>query len=80
MNKAPILIGTMLATGCSTFQEITTPFEFNAVAPDAPAEWAAAGVSGTAEQGDWLSGFNDAVLGDLVSEALSANPSLEAQM
>jgi len=80
MKKASILIGSVLATGCSTFQDATTPLVFDAVAPDAPKTWAAAGVAGEAGQGDWLAGFNDDVLSGLVREALANNPSLEAQV
>ena len=48
------------------------------VAPDAPAHWAASGVSGEAPTGDWISQFNDDQMRALVSEALESNPSLRS--
>lgn len=47
--------------------------------PDAPSEWAARGVAGTAPTGDWLSQFNDPVMTQLVGEALARNPTLESR-
>jgi len=80
MNKASLLVGTILVTGCSTIRDATTPLEFDAVAPEAPEAWSGTPASETAEQGDWLSGFNDPVLIELVTEALANNPTLDAQL
>ncbi|MEM0986075.1 MAG: efflux transporter outer membrane subunit [Pseudomonadota bacterium] len=80
MKRSSIFLGAVLATGCSTIRDATTPVEIDAVAPDAPEQWAAAGVAGKAEQSDWLAGFNDDVLTTLVEEALANNPTLDAQI
>ncbi len=80
MKTTSILIGSLLATGCSTYQAATTPLAFDAVAPDAPDNWASADLAGAAEQGDWIAGFNDDRLAGLVREALANNPSLDAQI
>ncbi|KCZ48408.1 hypothetical protein HY2_04165 [Hyphomonas pacifica] len=53
--------------------------EIFAVAPDAPAEWAARDVVGIAPTGNWLTQFNDPIMVDLVQEALANSPTLESR-
>ncbi len=83
MKHASLLFGAAVATGCSSIGNIDLtgePVSVLPVAPDAPEQWAAAGVTGELPEGDWLAQFNDPMLGSLVSEALEANPSLDAQI
>lgn len=81
MKHASILMGAVMVTGCASLGRFSgEPFEAFPVAPDAPANWAAAGIAGEAERGDWLRQFNDPVLERLVGEALTANPTLEARL
>ena len=86
MKQASIVIGFLALSACSTVPDMPTmpnlggtPLAVFPVAPDAPDVWAASGVSGEAPETDWLSQFNDAQLTALVSEALSANPSIRSQ-
>jgi NodT family efflux transporter outer membrane factor (OMF) lipoprotein len=53
--------------------------EFFAVSVEAPQEWAARGVAGVPTSADWLSQFHDAVMVDLVNEALTNSPTLESR-
>lgn len=81
MKYSSLLVGTMLVSGCTSLEAWNRgPIEPIPVAPDAPARWAAAGVAGEAETGDWLGSFNDQVMNDLVAEALDNNYSLDAQL
>ncbi|MEL6694284.1 MAG: efflux transporter outer membrane subunit [Pseudomonadota bacterium] len=72
-----------MATACSTIPDVGNlggePVAVFPVAPDAPDTWVASGVSGEAPSGPWLEQFQDETLEALVSEALSANPSLRSQ-
>ncbi len=84
MKCTALLFGTVLMTGCSSIPVGTDPFggepvSFFAVAPDAPENWATAGVTGELPSGDWIAQFDDATMQALVSEALNANPGLEAR-
>lgn len=80
MKRTGLGIGFLALAGCSTVPSIAgDPIEFFPVAPEAPAAWAAAGVSGEVPTTDWLSQFGDPILAELVREALSANPTLRAQ-
>ena len=83
MKQSFLIFGALLLTGCSTLpsmprlageSEVVFP-----VAPDAPAMWAASGVSGEAPRTDWLGQFSDDTLVGLVNEALVANPSIRSQ-
>ncbi len=83
MKHATLLLGAAFATGCSSIGSINfsgEPVELFPVAPDAPAEWAAAGVAGELSEGDWLGQFNDPDMAGIVSEALDANPDLAARV
>lgn len=83
MKHASLLFGAALATGCSSIGNFDLAGESVSllpVAPDAPEQWAAAGVTGELPEGDWLAQFNDPMLQSLVSEALEANPGLDAQI
>ncbi|MEO0816678.1 MAG: efflux transporter outer membrane subunit [Pseudomonadota bacterium] len=81
MKRSSLLVGSLVLTGCASIDAYTMgEIEPLPVAPNAPATWAAAGVAGTAEQGDWLSGFNDPTMMALVDEALENNYSLAAQL
>jgi len=81
MKHQSILVGSLMLSGCASLEAYSFgKIDPLPVAPDAPAAWAAAGVAGQAEEGDWLSGFNDPVMSELVDEALLNNYSLEAQL
>lgn len=77
------LIIALIATACASVPNVGSlagePVAVFPVAPDAPETWAASGVSGDAPSGDWLAQFQDEALEALVSEALTANPSLRSQ-
>lgn len=81
MRSEVLFLGAVALTGCTSIEAYRMgPVEAVPVAPDAPETWAAAGVAGEVGQGDWTAGFNDAVMRDLIAEALRANPSLSAQL
>ena len=80
MNKHAAILGLLVLSGCASARGIAgDPVELFAVAPDAPAAWSAAGVSGDLPRGDWIKQFNDPVMEELVAETLRANPNLRAQ-
>ncbi len=80
MRRTTLILGTAALSGCGTISQFAgEPFEPVAVAPDAPANWSAAGLAGTPEHGDWLAQFGDPDVYLLVSETLARNPSLRAQ-
>lgn len=84
MKNSFLLVGTAMLAACATspnaVERLATDREaLFATAPDAPAEWAARGVAGAAPQANWLGQFDDPVMSDLVSEAIRANPTLEAR-
>lgn len=81
MKTGSILLGTALLSGCATMDAIQMgEIEAIPVAPDAPAQWAAAGVAGEAGVGEWVSTFNDNTMSALVDEALESNLSIAAQV
>ncbi|MEL6957032.1 MAG: TolC family protein, partial [Pseudomonadota bacterium] len=81
MKRESILAGSLMLSGCASWDAYTFgTVEPLPVAPDAPQTWVAAGVVGSAVEGDWLSGFNDPVMNSLVSEALERNFTLAAQI
>lgn len=83
MKQASIIFGAVLLSACSSVPSLPRLGGESAaifpVAPDAPAMWAASGISGEAPQSDWLAQFEDPTLVDLVNEALAANPSIRSQ-
>ena len=80
MKRSSILVGLLALGACSSVPSISgEPVEIFPVAPDAPQQWAVAGVSGAAPTGDWLGQFNDPVMYNLVVEALESNPSIRSQ-
>ncbi|MEM5518688.1 efflux transporter outer membrane subunit [Henriciella sp. AS95] len=80
MNKHTAILGLLVLSGCATARGISgDPVEIFAVAPDAPAAWSAAGVSGELPSGDWIEQFNDPMMQELVAESLRANPNIRAQ-
>lgn len=83
MKQAGLILGFVALGACSTLPDMPSlggePVAIFPVAAEAPATWAAAGVSGELPQADWLSQFNDDVLMQLVNEALAANPSVRSQ-
>src|SRR5690606_28612266 len=84
MKNSLLLMGTAMLAACATspsaIERLATDREaLFAAAPEAPAEWAARGVAGVAETGNWLDQFNDPVMNELVAEALAANPTLESR-
>lgn len=80
MGLRYLSLSAVLLSGCASSAALLAGDEisFFPVPPEAPAEWAAAGVSGTAPQGNWLTQFSDAKMEALVAEALENNPTLEA--
>ncbi|MEM6535146.1 MAG: efflux transporter outer membrane subunit [Pseudomonadota bacterium] len=80
MKQVGYLIGLVALGSCALIPGLGDPEPaVFPVAPDAPAKWAAAGVSGELPATDWLSQFEDQTMLALVEEALSANPNLRAQ-
>lgn len=83
MKHTTLLFGAAVATGCSSIGSVDLAgerVELFPVAPDAPERWAAADVDGAPPEGEWLDQFNDPLLEDLVTEAIKANPGLDAQI
>ncbi len=83
MKQASIVLGVLALSACSTVPSLPNlggePLVVFPVAPDAPETWAIQGVSGELPEANWLAQFNDAMLMDLVDEALAANPSIRSQ-
>lgn len=84
MKNSLLLMGTAMLAACATspsgVERLATDRDaLFAAAPEAPAEWAARGVAGVADTGNWLDQFNDPVMNQLVAEALAANPTLESR-
>ncbi len=73
--RAQLTIVSLIAlTGCSTFQ--TVPFTPEIPQPERPADWQSGELAPIPQTGDWITGFNDPILTDLIAEALENNPSL----
>lgn len=70
------LVSLVALSGCATFQPKMTPSVIEAEAPQHPGEWQSGELAPVPETGDWLTGFNDPVLTELVAEALTNNPDL----
>ncbi len=80
MRRSGILVGLMALGACSSVPTLGgDAVEIFPVAPNAPQQWASAGVSGEAPTGDWLGQFNDPVMYNLVVEALNQNPNIRSQ-
>jgi NodT family efflux transporter outer membrane factor (OMF) lipoprotein len=84
MKRTGLFLSTAILAACASSPASVTRMAggkvaFFAAAPDAPATWAANGVTGTAPQGNWIAQFNDPRMQILIEEALTANPSLEAR-
>lgn len=73
-----MLAGGALASGCAGLSR--APVALSPVVPDAPSDYQALAVSAAAPMDNWLGQFNDAQLEAAVTEALSANPGLRAQL
>ena len=80
MKQTSVILGALMLAGCGSLSGMAgDPVEVFPVAPDAPERWAAAGVTGEAPMGDWLSQFGDPVMESLVAETLQSNPNIRAQ-
>ncbi len=84
MTRSILLLSTAILAACASNPASLPGIdgdreEIFAVAPNAPAEWAASGVSGMAPTGNWLDQFNDPVMVSLVQEALANSPTLESR-
>lgn len=83
MKQASLVFGVLALGACSTVPSLPSvggePLVVFPVAPDAPDTWAIEGVSGELPEANWLGQFDDAVLIELVNEALAANPSIRSQ-
>lgn len=84
MHKSFLLLSSAMLAACATSPAPAERFidgreALASTLPDAPAEWAARGVTGTAPTADWLAQFNDPKLNELVAEALAKNPTLESR-
>ena len=68
-------------TGCASVSDIAgEPVAVFPAAPEAPKAWAKAGISEELPEGNWIAQFNDPVMEALVTETLTANPDLRAQL
>lgn len=84
MTRSFLLVSTAILAACTSSPAQLPGLDGNrneifAVAPEAPDEWAALGVSGVAPAGDWLSQFNDPTIENLVTEALENSPTLASR-
>ncbi|HCJ17321.1 MAG TPA: RND transporter, partial [Hyphomonas sp.] len=84
MTRSILLLAPAILAACATSQANLPGIDGNreeifAIAPDAPVDWAASGVAGQANTGDWLSQFSDPVMESLVREALANSPTLESR-
>lgn len=80
--KLPATLFALAAlTGCASISDIAgEPVAVFPAAPEAPKAWAKAGVSEELPEGNWIAQFNDPVMEALVTETLTANPDLRAQL
>ncbi len=74
-----LLLSSVALSACATRGDAPPRPVFEAVAPEAPEQWAASGVVGTAPSGDWIRAFGDPALDSIVTEALGNNPTLDAR-
>lgn len=73
-------IAALVLASCSSLPFAGGPINILPVTPEAPEQWATAGVDGEIERTDWLNEFNDAQIEDLVHEALENSPTVTAQL
>lgn len=80
--KLPATLFALAAlTGCASVSDIAgEPVAVFPAAPEAPKAWAKAGISEELPEGNWIAQFNDPVMEALVTETLTANPDLRAQL
>ena len=71
-----VVIAILITTGCASVENrlVGPPAEFTPPLPEVPERWASAGVVGTAETGDWVAQFDDPVLYDIITEAITGSP------
>ena len=80
MKRVSVAVGLLALSGCASLPSPAgQPVAVFPVAPEAPGQWSALGVSGDAPVTDWISQFDDATMTALIQEALQANPSVRAQ-
>lgn len=84
MKRSYFLLSLAIVSACATtpasIDQVTgEKVEFFATAPDAPAIWAARGVSGVAPTTNWLTQFDDPTMTALIAEALENNPTRQSR-
>ena len=81
MRKS-VFIAIMLTTGCTSLENrlVGPPAEITPPLPAVPDRWAAAGIVGTAESGDWVAQFDDPVLYDIIVEAITGSPQVQTSI
>lgn len=81
MKLPATLVALAALTGCASVSDIAgEPVAVFPAAPEAPKAWAKAGISEELPEGNWIAQFNDPVMEALVTETLTANPDLRAQL
>ena len=81
MKLPATLVALAALTGCASISDIAgEPVAVFPAAPEAPKAWAKAGISEELPEGNWIAQFNDPVMEALVTETLTANPDLRAQL
>ncbi|WDI30558.1 efflux transporter outer membrane subunit [Hyphococcus flavus] len=74
MRIGGVALLALMAASCASVDQELLDVQF----PDVPDQWTADSTVGGTPTGDWVASFNDAVLRDLISEAIANNNDLGA--
>ena len=76
MRAHLLLAGVAALSGCASLRH--EPETISVELPATPAEWSEGALAEVPPVGDWVSGFNDSVMEELIAEALENNPGIQA--
>ncbi len=76
MRAHLLLAGVAALSGCASLRH--EPETISVELPATPAEWSEGALAEVPPVGDWVSGFNDPVMEELIAEALENNPGIQA--
>ena len=76
MRAHLLLAGVAALSGCASLRH--EPETISVELPATPAEWAEGQLAEVPPVGNWVSGFNDPIMEELIAEALENNPGIQA--
>ncbi len=76
MRAHLLLAGVAALSGCASLRH--EPETISVELPATPAEWTEGQLAEVPPVGDWVAGFNDPVMEELIAEALENNPGIQA--